>query len=267
MAADGHLVVRKYDAVGIVGWLASQIATPTSDPSEYRLDPTKNGAPVPAGTSAKDFAIEVARAGFNVMVRPSVLVADGKDKGLKFALDIEPAKHGWAILINGDGQGSKVMPSLPALPGFDKTVAQPSAVTPLLKTPAPDPTASMPADLAKKYGEIISRTDSDPGALDALAVELKSAGFAAAAEMLGKKANDLRAKKTVEAVAGGRAFVVSASHPSALELARRFTGDPARVRDILAHNPHLTAGVDGSVAWVPNEVVILPPAWVARGGA
>ena len=276
MAADGHLVVRKKDGVGIVGWLASQIVTPTPDPSAFRVDPTADGSPVPKGTSAREFALAAAGAGFNVMVQPSVLVADGQPKALKFAVDVEPAKSHegkppvWAVLIDGDAKGTKVMPGLPALPGFDKQLvpSPPTAVDPLLKPPVADPTATMPAELAKKYQDILAKTDADPSGLDALAAELKAAGYPDASNMLTKKSADLRAKKTVEAVASGRAFVVSANHPSAIEFARRFTGDPARVRDIMAHNPHLTGGMDGHAEpWVPHEVVFIPPAWQARGGA
>lgn len=270
IAPDGHLVVRKKDGVGIVGWLASQVVTPTTDPSVFRIDPTKDGSPVPAGTSAREFALAAAGAGFNVLVRPSLLVADGKDKALKFAVDVEPAKAGWAVLIVGDAKGSKVLPGLPALPGFDKQLvpSTPSPIDPLLKPSTPNPTANMPADLAKKYNDILTKTDADPGALDVLSAELKGAGYADAADMLAKKAADLRAKKTVEAVATGRAFVVSPTHPNAIELARRFTGNPGRVREILAQNPHMSTGSDGSVApWVPHEVVLIPPSWTAQGGA
>lgn len=267
VAEDGHLEIRKQDGVGIVAFLASQVVSPTGDPTVFMLTPTSDGKPIPVGSSAKEFALAGATAGFNVLVQPTIFVADSHDKAMKFAPDTSSAQpgKGWAVLIKGDPAGAKTLPAIPAMPGFDKTLTPTTTVDPVLK-PASDPTATMPADLAAKVKDILAKEDADPVAVETLAVELGSS-FPDASAALHKKAQDLRAKQVVKAVSMGAAFVLPPKAPGAVELAKRFTGDASRVRELLAHNPQLNVGSNGVAPWVPGQVIVVPPIWTARGAA
>lgn len=268
VAPDGHLEIRKEQGAGIVAFLASQVVSPTGDPSIFKIAPTADGSPIPPGSSAKEFALSGAQAGFNVLVPPGIFVADGTDKAIKLvpAADFSPAMpgKGWAVLIKGDSSaaGPKALPAPPPMPGFEK----PLAADPVLKPVAADPTASMPADLATKVKAVLAQEDADPVAVEALASEI-SATFPDAAKALNKKAQDLRAKQIVKAVSMGEAFMLPPKAPGAIELAKRFTGNPQRVRELLAHNPELNVGTGGVAPWVPGQVIAVPPIWVARGAA
>lgn len=260
VAPDGAVEFRSKDGLGVLDWLTSQLIMPSgSDVTVFKIMPTPDGRPIPPGASAKDFAVSAALAGFNVMARPSIMTADGKEKDLKFTKDSLSAKPegGWAIIVRADPKGGGTMPSLPAMPGFTQPgLALPSTAQQVLK-PNADPYSGMPQDLAQKVQAVLTKPGANPADLEAAAKDLE-ANYPAAAVLLNKKAADLKGNKALESVTSGAALLVPRDQVEAKRLAMSFAGPDGQYAALRRANPQIALTPQGLTPWVPGQVVRLP---------
>jgi hypothetical protein len=297
VAPDGAVEFRKPDGLGVLDWLTTQNMTPALDQTSgapdtdavtFNIDPTHDGSPIPPGASAKDFAVSAALAGFNVLVRPSLMVADGKKKQIKFSKGAHHAHvkngSGWAVLVRADPKGIGTLPSLPAalppMPGFPGKGASPamppgfalpgggtmpglpglgipSPVEKVLK-PDTDPYANMPADMAAKVKDVLAKGNATPNDLDSLAKSLEK-DFPDASVLVNKKATDLKANKALEQVTSGTALAVPFDQGESRRLAARLAGPDGKYTALRRMNPQLSIHTGGDLwPWVPGQVIRIP---------
>lgn len=168
------------------------------------------------------------------------------------------------------------VPGLPSLPGMPAPGQGPGAAT--MPLPPGDPLANVPEPLRSQVLNAINDPMVSPQALRALADQLRPT-FPAVAAMLEQAAHAKEASEKARAASEGRLFTVRGSNGIAVDLpttvAKHYTGDANRWKEILASNPELKPkpAPDGSGAtwvdgWNVGKVVVLPAAWgnlIAKG--
>lgn len=177
---------------------------------------------------------------------------------------------------SGPPPGMPSLPSLPSVPSMPSVPGGPGAAT--MPLPPGDPLAGVPEPLRSQVLNAINDPMVSPAALRALADQLRPA-FPQVAAMLEQAAMAKEASEKARAASEGRLFTIRGSGGIALDLpttvAKHYTGDPGRWKEILGSNPELKPkpAPDGSGAtwvdgWNVGKVVLLPAAWgnlIAKG--
>lgn len=125
---------------------------------------------------------------------------------------------------------------------------------------------SMPAKLREEVEKALAVDDLAPADYEKLAAAMKRAGYPMAAKCLSQKAKDRRAELEAElARLGGMPHVIRTGDIPSI-MARYYTGDPMRFRDLPALNPQIGTlktvnGVSNYPGWIVGRQILIPASW------
>jgi hypothetical protein len=133
--------------------------------------------------------------------------------------------------------------------------------------PAPTGLEELPPETRAKVTSMLAGTNAD--AMEKTATELEGQGYSASAEMLRKRAADVRLAANVSNTAAGRTYTVRGTElPS--KVAAWYTGDGNRWRELVQTNPELRIRKVGDVEyltpWKSGMTLVLPSTWNVKKG-
>lgn len=281
LRSDGLYQFNRSTAVAILGWFGSVQAKTAPSGYEgvvaYDLIASQDGSPPPAGTGAGKILLAECKAGKTVLATRDITHAGSMLRRAAVTggdLSKLAGKGGsYAILIVPSAES--VDPVLPPMPGFEgarKPV--PGAVplpeqkasgsrTAIASTSGTREDAELPPEIRSMIDDLLKKPNATAEDLEAIGKQLRLGGFPKNAAMMETKAADMRAKAAVELVESRMAFVIPMGHKGATALAKKLTGEAARAKELLEHNPNLTVKGDKVRPWLPGQIVKLPPSWGA----
>lgn len=130
--------------------------------------------------------------------------------------------------------------------------------------PAPQPTGleELPPDTRTKIESLLAGTNAT--AMEQIANDLETQGYSRSAEIVRKRAADVRLAANVSNTNAGRTYTVRGSElPS--QVAAYYTGDGNRWRELVETNPDLKIRKNGTIEyltpWKSGMVIVLPKTW------
>lgn len=165
---------------------------------------------------------------------------------------VAPPNGFYAILT---GPVIIAMPQWPGIPGM------PGMPTPEVPKP-PTGLEELPPDARTKVESLLAGTNTT--AMDQIANDLENQGYSRSADVVRKRAADVRLAATVSNTTAGRTYTVRGTElPS--QVAAHYTGDGNRWRELVETNPDLRIRKVGTTEyltpWKSGMVIVLPKTW------
>lgn len=165
--------------------------------------------------------------------------------------------HGFYAILTGPviiAMPQWPTPGVPSVPG----VPPPAPVVPK----PPTGLEELPPDARTKVESLLAGTNAT--AMDQIANDLESQGYSRSAEVVRKRAADVRLAASVSNTTAGRTYTVRGSElPS--QVAAYYTGDGNRWRELVETNPDLRIRKNGTIEyltpWKSGMVIVLPKTW------
>lgn len=136
-----------------------------------------------------------------------------------------------------------------------------------MPSPQPSPLDELPPDARAKVDKLLASSNAD--AMEGAANEIEKQGYAASAEVMRKRAADVRLAASVSNTAAGRTYTVQGKElPS--QVAAWYTGDGNRWRELIETNRDLRIRKVGEIEyltpWKSGMVLVLPTTWNTKKG-
>lgn len=172
------------------------------------------------------------------------------------ARTIAPPTGFYAILT---GPVFIAMPQWPGVPGQPTPIPQPA---PQPSPPPPTGLEELPPDARAKVEALLAGTNAT--AMDQVANDLETQGYSRSADIVRKRAAEVRLASSVANTTAGRTYTVRGSElPS--QVAAYYTGDGNRWRELVETNPDLKIRKNGTIEyltpWKSGMVIVLPKTW------